>query len=184
MNNDAEIWLPISVEGFEHIYSISNQGRVRREIASGRYLAGHILKMQINNGGYHVVGLRKPNIPRKWITVHLLVALAFVGCPLQRNKQWEVYLHINHKDGNKLNNHPLNLEWVTPQENRDHAVAIGLDDRKGEKHHFAKFTEWDIKYIRNQASNGCRLQILADKYGVHVEYIRLIVKRKRWKHIA
>lgn len=34
--------------------------------------------------------------------------------------------HVNHKDGNKLNNHPANLEWCSAAENNAHARAMGL----------------------------------------------------------
>ena len=34
--------------------------------------------------------------------------------------------HVNHKDGDKLNNALANLEWATEQENSQHAVDIGL----------------------------------------------------------
>lgn len=50
--------------------------------------------------------------------LHRLVAKAFCshrdGCD-----------HVNHKDCDKNNNTASNLEWVTFQENIDHAVANG-----------------------------------------------------------
>lgn len=52
--------------------------------------------------------------------VHRLVAAAF--CHRQRPDQ----LVVNHKDGNKLNNHYSNLEWVTHSENMQHAHDAGL----------------------------------------------------------
>jgi hypothetical protein len=49
---------------------------------------------------------------------HRLVATAFLG---DGNG-----LEVNHKDGNKRNNHYTNLEWVTHQQNMDHAKEHGL----------------------------------------------------------
>jgi hypothetical protein len=51
--------------------------------------------------------------------IHRLVAIYFIDNP--QNKP-----QVNHKDGNKLNNHINNLEWNTSQENNRHAWDIGL----------------------------------------------------------
>ena len=48
--------------------------------------------------------------------VHRLVALAFLGSPPTPSHQ------VNHLDGDKTNNIPENLEWVTPRQNLLHAV--------------------------------------------------------------
>ena len=55
---------------------------------------------------------------------HRLVALAFLSNP-DNNK-----LQVNHKDGDKLNNHYSNLEWVTNDENMAHASRLGLRNQK------------------------------------------------------
>ena len=60
----------------------------------------------------------------KMFTVHRLVALHFVP---GRTNERDV---VNHKDGNKNNNHVSNLEWVTYSENNKHAFAIGRRDRE------------------------------------------------------
>ncbi len=57
--------------------------------------------------------------PQKNITIHRLVATAYVSNP--ENKP-----EINHKDGNKLNNNFWNLEWCTEKENSHHALRTGL----------------------------------------------------------
>lgn len=52
--------------------------------------------------------------------VHILICMAFHGVP-PTNKH-----EVNHKDGNKHNNLPDNLEWVTRGENIQHAYKEGL----------------------------------------------------------
>jgi len=68
--------------------------------------------------GYHIVTFYN-NKRRKSHLVHRLVAKAYIPNP---NNSPEV----NHIDGNKLNNHMDNLEWVTHAENMKHAGESGL----------------------------------------------------------
>ena len=70
--------------------------------------------------GYMVVTLCKGhNQGRQNKRVHRLLMEAFIPNPNN-------YPHINHIDGNKLNNSLSNLEWCTALENRQHAVRTGL----------------------------------------------------------
>ena len=103
----------VRVEHWEDYYSISNHGRLRGEkLYSDKTFPGRILRTPILAGYPHIV--LQDGFRVKGFYVHQLVALAFVGPP-------PTELHeVNHKDGNKENNRPSNLEWMTTQENIHH----------------------------------------------------------------
>jgi len=92
-------------------YSITEDGVIFSNITN-KALA------PFNNNGYLRIGLSKDNKRKKFL-VHRLIAEAFI--PNDQNN-----LLINHKDGNKMNNHISNLEWCTYSENLKHAYKIGL----------------------------------------------------------
>ena len=95
-------------------YEISNLGEVRNS-------RGKVLKTFTQNCGHAVAsfpsGQGKSSAKR---TVHRLVAKAFY--PIYNPEE----LQVNHKDGNKHNNHADNLEWLTGLDNVRHGIAAGL----------------------------------------------------------
>jgi len=119
MNTQPEQWKAIAECNGE--YYISDYGRVK----SFKFGKERILKPQLvgyKPNQYYGVNLSKTN-NRKKEQVHRLVALAFILNP--ENKP-----QVNHKDGNKLNNHIDNLEWNTCKENIQHAWDTGLYESK------------------------------------------------------
>lgn len=54
--------------------------------------------------------------------VHRVVAETWI------NRKSQGLSQVNHKDGDKKNNHADNLEWTTPKENTLHAHRNGLAD--------------------------------------------------------
>lgn len=95
-------------------YRIYEDGRIVSD------LKGSEIATQKTNSGYSIAHLWQNN-KRKAITVHRLVAMAFL--PNVDNKPV-----INHKDGNKQNNAVSNLEWASQSENMKHAFSSGLSE--------------------------------------------------------
>lgn len=119
------------IPGFSGRYEVSNLGRARSLAELRRYIHWRtgvemfrqtktkLLAQQITNSGYLLVQLFDGET-RKAATVHRLVAFAF--CPGHFEGA-----DVNHKDGDKTNNTPANLEWVTRLGNNLHAVHTGLN---------------------------------------------------------
>lgn len=103
------------IEGYEGIYKISDQGRVKRILPEGKenYLKGSITIL-----GYNKITLSKDGECKDFF-LHRLVLNAFLP---NTNRS----MVINHKDGNKLNNRLENLEWITQKDNIVHAWENGL----------------------------------------------------------
>ncbi len=85
-------------------YMVSNLGRVMT-VKSGR-----ILKQKNSRGRYMMVGLPIGDRKYKWLSVHRLVAEAFI-------EGFDSNLYIDHMDKNSFNNIAENLRCVTPKEN-------------------------------------------------------------------
>lgn len=129
----TEVWKEIT--GFEGLYEISNIGRVRsldrwveyEHLGASRrkFLKGRLLRESIGTTGYLMVSLCKNSRPKPF-AVHRLVALAFVdGQSRERN-------HVDHIDGDKLNNCAENLRWCTNRENHNFELARNRNS-KGQK---------------------------------------------------
>lgn len=181
-----EIWKP--VKNYEIFYLISNLGNiqslnrkvfVKREKKSFYSLKkGKMLKPKLTMDGYYEVTLFDSFGKRKYIRLHIIVLSNFIKKPIGD-------LEVNHKDGNKLNNHLENLEWVTKSENQIHAIKKGLIcHQKGDKRWNAKITNEDAKNILKIYKLGEYSQAeLARKYNVSKNIIWRLVNRKCWKHI-
>lgn len=176
----SEEWLPVI--GYELLYSVSSHGRVRRDTPTQHGPAGYILKPQIKVSGgvgkrrYRgYLGVRLSNnglIKNERITS--LVARAFLGVP-------PAGFQVNHIDGDKANNRVINLEYVSPKENRQHASRIGLN-AVGTRHGSSKLTEAQVLEIRSLPHATER--VLAARYGVGDTTIHNVRSRHTWRHVV
>lgn len=129
MENTQEIWVPI--DGASG-YQVSNKGRVRsirrtksfcwsNGVSCVSTYKGRVLKPIYNKKGYQMVRIYFDNKEFKSISVHRLVAIAFVHNPCPNE-----YDQVNHINGEKDDNHIENLEWCNNSMNQKHAHKMGL----------------------------------------------------------
>lgn len=104
---DMEEWRDI--KGYEGLYQISSEGRVKSLPRNGTIKNERILKLSAHHTGYIVVSLHKNNIGKTHI-VHLLEWEAFYG-PIPEGMQ------VNHINERKDDNRLENLNLMTPKEN-------------------------------------------------------------------
>lgn len=131
MQSNPEQWKPIP--GHEGRYEVSDLGGVRSlprdvywmtrwgTVGCRQHKGGRIFP-DPHHTGYLQIKLGGPKIYR----IHQLVAWAFNG-PQPKGTV------INHIDGNKLNNSPSNLEYISSLENVKHAHRTGLINNFGER---------------------------------------------------
>ncbi len=169
------------ITGYEGYYQVSDHGKIRsldRQVLHNKYEVqkhkGRLRKQNINRLGYLMILLSR-NPKRELKSVHRLVALAFV-------ERVEGKDEINHKDGNKLNNHYLNLEWCTHKENMQHASLLGLM-ATGQHHGKSKPTKSDVLQIRRMIDRNWKLKDIAPVFNVTPENIYAIKNGISWNHI-
>lgn len=156
-------------------YEASSEGRIRT-------IEHRILKQEY--------GGRNTDYPRvtisakrtlgfsKRFTVHALVAKAFLGeCPAG--------LEHNHKDGDKSNARPENLEFVTRSQNQQHSVdVLGKPSQQGMKHGMARLTDTDVITIHGERLRGASLADLSRRFGIGQPTVSMICRGRIWKHLG
>lgn len=178
-----ELWKDI--QEFNNDYQISNNGRIRSKSAviirsNGKPYtrAAKILKPSTSGRGKYLGGAVCVNKKMTSYKIHRYVAKYFVDNP--NNKP-----EVNHIDGNTLNNHFSNLEWVTRKENIQHCIDNNLQDAfKGEEVGTSILKENEVLAIRKEFKpRVVTRRVLAEKYNVSEATIKDILYRRTWKHI-
>ncbi len=163
------------VPTLDHVYA-SADGIIYSDKPSNRW--GH--EVRALTPGDNGRGYLRVKFAGRLHCVHRLVAVAFLG-PVPAGKE------VNHKDGDKLNNRPENLEYVTRSQNMLHANEKGLaPKRKGDRHPGSKLSNEKAEELKAEywsIAVGGRLpdgaaQALARKYGVNRDYPRALAVRR------
>lgn len=120
-----------------------------------------ILTQRANPNGYMIVTL-----DGEQLSVHRLVALHFIPNPYQHPQ-------VNHKDGDKTNNHEGNLEWCSAEFNAQHALITGL--RKG-------FVHVDTRReLLQRVLNGESVSDLSQEVGNHPNTLNKMLRNQAEK---
>lgn len=124
---DVEVWKPVAEPGYEGLYEVSSQGRVRakaRTIRASNRVVNYkqrLLKQNLDSNCYPQVVLCKET-KRKTKSVHKLVLEAFIG-PAPAG---QVAMHRNSVPYDcRLEN----LEYGTYSENTREAIRVGTHNR-------------------------------------------------------
>ncbi len=177
MEASTETWRPVL--GYEGLYEVSDQGRVRsvdrtismirmgRECQTRR--RGRTLMITVNDRGRPHVEFWKNGKRRPGIKVHRLVLEAFVG-PRSEG------LECCHWDGDRTNNRLENLRWDTRASNEADMLRHGTAP--------AKLTENDVREIRRRHSRGESKSALAREFGIVPRTVRDAIDRKTWASVG
>ena len=121
------------------------------------------MKLQKDRAGYLKIIVWK-NGKQKTLKVHRLV------CELFNEKTHEAKKYVNHKDGDKLNNHCSNLEWTSSSENTLHAYKNGLKNYSRNKRAVVQKTlNGDILNIYSSITEGANA-VNGNTYGISMTY--------------
>lgn len=157
-------------------------------------IKGYLEINQGNKGYLVVVYPARPNEKtgkptRGRYYLHRLVAETYLGSSK---------LHVNHKDGSKLNNRLSNLEYVTRNDNAKHAHQMGLINVKGSGNGRSKLTDKDVVRIRKLCrpwiENAIRTREykrefrvykdkLCEQYSLNINHLNSILTGRHWAHL-
>lgn len=180
-NETAEEWRPLPSGNF---YEVSSFGRIRSWKCQGRRFglrrkSPRILRPKITRGGYLSVALQVDG-RSSHRTVHSIVAEVFLG-------ERPDGCVVNHKDFNKQNNHPDNIEYVTRQENERHALVGGhkqntvpIRQQLSNDSPTRRLTAADVLSIRKLFREGATVEDIGSQFGIKANYVISVCKGRKW----
>lgn len=155
------------IEGFEGLYQISNEGRVK-SLGNNKSRKEKILKCRKTKGGYLLAQLCNDG-KRTFKLVHRLVAQTFIPNPNN-------LLEVNHKDECKTNNHVENLEWC----DRSYNINYGTRNQRSAEARSRRVDQIDPQtgeVIRQWAST-----MECGKNGYHQSTVAACARGERKTH--
>lgn len=156
----------VAIQGFD--YEVSDTGLVRR-------IGRKVVKQQVKPTGYVSASISR-NGKQYTRHVHRIVAKAFLPPPEPGQTQ------VHHKNGDKADNRPENLEWVTPSQNAKASRRMGQRNANSKLDH-ATVTILLNEFIHTDAT----VRDLAKRYAAHCTNgyatVLSVVTRVNWTHV-
>jgi hypothetical protein len=156
------------VPNYQGLYQVSNLGNVKsfsREIDSkrGKYTSKERILKPRNTGKYYRVCLFKEG-KRKFMSVHVLVAIAFLGHVSNGNK-----IEVDHKNGVKTDNRAENLQLLT---NRQHKTKTSKNKKTSSRYTGVSWHKKANKWMAYITIDGKikHLGYFKDEYEAHLSY--------------
>ena len=166
------------VAGFEGRYQVSNLGRVKSFMKRN----AHLLHLNYDSRtGYYYVSLVMKNGEHKNMSIHSLVATAFIPNP--ENKPT-----IDHLDRNRKNNRVYNLRWATYHEQVETQKRHGTFKLKADNGaNFREIlTDDEVRQIREMYKFGVKgygATAIGQMFGVSKTTILRLVKGKTYQRV-
>jgi hypothetical protein len=180
-----------AVVGFEGRYEVSPIGEVRTLLTRVAAHCGTLMRTRSNQRGYPAVTLRDASGKTHCLTVHTIVARAYLG-PRPEG------MEVAHYDGTRTNARLENLRYATPAENQADRIRHGTTTRgdanpsrtrperlaRGERNGSSKLTDDVVLALRADHRGGMGQKRLARKYGISPATAWEIINRRIWRHVA
>lgn len=167
------------IKGFPD-YSISDHGRVRRDIANRGARAGHIHSPGTHgnkdNPHYFVILRRAGRSICQ--SVHRLVAIHFIGDPPFPGAK------VLHEDDIGTHNYWENLRWGTSKDNaNDRKMNKGWHDLSGSSNPAALLNEEQVIEIRRLLDIGVCGSCIGKIYSISKETVYAIKQKRSWMNV-
>lgn len=183
--DNQEVWRPVPGHPLLEVSSFARVRRKERHLAvaerdektghsKGNFrhsIPGGIVSQWKAKNGYMYCSYMLERKRHK-VLVHRCVALAFVDGHFEGAT-------VDHIDGDRTNNLPNNLRWVTRSRNTYLQNLHGRGVPKGEAHPGAKLKDSDIPKIIALRNEGATYVGIAEAFGVSDSLIHMIVNGKR-----
>jgi hypothetical protein len=176
------------IPGYEGSYAITDDGKVwsyprQWQFAKKHCVTGHhngkFLNQHKHSGGY-LMAVLTTHSKKRMRYIHRLVAQTYIPNPHSLPE-------VNHKDGNKKNNHVSNLEWVTRKQNAKHAKKLGVygvhNPARGERHPDARLRDQDVLEMRAIRKFGFTIKVIAHAYSHSWSATREVLTYQSWTHL-